>query len=159
MSCQAGPRQGQAEQLSKSRKKFHATTYKPLFLPLYSFTQFRPQHCVLSGFVASPCLGRGAADDVAVSAAAAAASVRTDPFNQIRLGETPAAFARDRVRCSLGRRGRPPPSCMLYLAFWSNFPPCFCRTSGNFPLSVQVWLMHKGLVIHVIYNRINVRPC
>ena len=27
-SCLAGPRQGQAEQLSKSRKKFHQTTFK-----------------------------------------------------------------------------------------------------------------------------------
>ena len=27
-TCQAGPRQGQAEQLSKSRNKFHQTTYK-----------------------------------------------------------------------------------------------------------------------------------
>ena len=27
--------QGQAEQLSKSRKKYHATTYKPLFASLY----------------------------------------------------------------------------------------------------------------------------
>ena len=27
-SCKAGPRQGQAEQLSKSKKKFHQTTYK-----------------------------------------------------------------------------------------------------------------------------------
>ena len=92
----------------------------------YSFTQFRPQHGVLSGFVASPCLGRGAADDVAVSAAAAAASVRTDPFNQIRLGETPAAFARDRVRCSLGRRGRP--------RFLEYLPSMFLLHIRKFPI-------------------------
>ena len=36
MSCYAGPMQGQAEQLSKSKKKFLATTYKPLFPPLYN---------------------------------------------------------------------------------------------------------------------------
>ena len=35
--------QGQAEQLSKSRKKFLATTYKPLFPPLYVCTITRPQ--------------------------------------------------------------------------------------------------------------------
>ena len=28
-SCEAGPRQGQAEKWSKSRKKFLSTTYKP----------------------------------------------------------------------------------------------------------------------------------
>ena len=33
--CQATARQGQAEQLSKSRKKFLATEYKPLFRALY----------------------------------------------------------------------------------------------------------------------------
>ena len=34
MSCYVGPKQGQAEQLSKSRKKFLATKYKPLFTSL-----------------------------------------------------------------------------------------------------------------------------
>merc|ERR1739846_163814 len=34
--CEAGPRQGQAEQLSKSRKKFLATTYKPFSRSLYT---------------------------------------------------------------------------------------------------------------------------
>ena len=34
--CLTGPRQGQAEQLSKSRKKFHATTYKHFTGALYS---------------------------------------------------------------------------------------------------------------------------
>ena len=33
-------RQGQAEQLSKSRKEFLATTYKPLFTRLYSCSAF-----------------------------------------------------------------------------------------------------------------------
>ena len=36
MSCQAGPKQGQAEQLSKIRKKFLATTYKLFFRALYN---------------------------------------------------------------------------------------------------------------------------
>ena len=34
-SCLAGPRQSQAEQLSKSRKKFHQTTYKEIISTLY----------------------------------------------------------------------------------------------------------------------------
>ena len=34
--AKAGPRQGQTEQLSKSRKKFLATTNKPLFTSLYA---------------------------------------------------------------------------------------------------------------------------
>ena len=35
-SCLAGPRQGRAEQVSKSKNKFLATTYKPFLGPLYN---------------------------------------------------------------------------------------------------------------------------
>ena len=37
-SCQAAPRQGQAEKLSKSRKKFLSTTYQDFFSALYMFS-------------------------------------------------------------------------------------------------------------------------
>ena len=68
-SCLPGPRQGQAEQLSKSRKKFHSTTYKDVISSLYIFdialqSSYR-EECQVSDWVGLtwiwhvplPCLG------------------------------------------------------------------------------------------------------